>query len=172
MGKVRKYLTVSEYFDRSFRFYAEIADGDVRIRIYCLDPSDIMDRLLTRAVSSVMFSATLTPPEYFCDVLGGQNRAVSVSLPSPFDPANLCVAVADYVSTRLEDREKNYARYAAIIAATVSPRHGNYIAYFPSYACMEGVLKVFARKYPKVETVVQATPASSDQTVTSKYTCS
>ena len=153
--RVRRYLAIQEFFDDGFLCYVEILGGDVTVKTYCLNPSPTMDALLNRASAAVLFSATLTPPEYFCDVLGGQNRAVSVSLPSPFDPENLCVTVADYVSTRLEDREKSYARYAAIIAATVSPRHGNYIAYFPSYACMEGVLKVFSRKYPKVETVVQ-----------------
>ena len=115
-----------------------------------------MNGLLNRAKSAALFSATLTPPEYFCDVLGGVKDTESISLPSPFDPENLCVAVVDHLSVRAEDRKKNYARYATVIAATVSPKHGNYIAYFPSYECLEGVLEVFKKKYPKVETVVQS----------------
>lgn len=154
-GEVRRYLSVQEYFEGGFLSYVLVLDGDVTVKTYCLNPSPTMDVLLNRAHAAVLFSATLTPPEYFCDVLGGTKKAVSVSLPSPFEPENLCVAVADYLSTRLEDREKNYARYAAIIAATVSQQPGNYIAYFPSYACLDGVRKVFCRKYPKVETVVQ-----------------
>ena len=43
-----------------------------------------------------------------------------------------------------------------MIAATVSAKAGNYIAYFPSYACLDGVRKAFCRKYPKVEVVVQS----------------
>ncbi len=154
-SQVRRYLAIQEFFDDGFLCYVELLGGDVTVKTYCLDPSPTMDALLNRSASSILFSATLTPPEYFCDVLGGAKKAVSVSLPSPFDPENLCVTVADYISTRLEDREKNYVRYAAIIAATVSPKPGNYIAYFPSYACLEGVWQAFHRKYPRVETVVQ-----------------
>ena len=156
VGEVRRYLSVQEYFEGGFLCYVELLGGDVTVKTYCLNPSPTMDTLLKRAKSAILFSATLTPPEYFCDVLGGQKKAVSVSLPSPFDPDNLCVAVVDYLSMRMEDREKNYARYATVLAATVSPKHGNYIAYFPSYACLEGVRKAFCRKYPKVEVVVQS----------------
>lgn len=152
---VRKYITVGEYFDRNFRFYAQICDGDISVRIYCLDPSEIMNSLLTRARASVMFSATLTPPEYFCDVLGGGNNAQKLSLPSPFAPENLCVAVADYVNTRFDSREDNAKRFATVIAAAVTSRAGNYIAYFPSYQCLEQTYKAFVKKYPRVETVVQ-----------------
>ncbi len=155
-SSLRRYLAVSEYFDRGFRCYVELYGGDITVKIYCLDPSKVMDALLERAHAAIFFSATMTPPEYFCDVLGGGKKAQAVSLPSPFDPEGLCVAVADYLSLRMEDRKRNFARYAAVIAATVSAKAGNYIAYFPSYDCLEGVLNAFRRKYPRVETVVQS----------------
>ena len=163
LGSVRKYLTVGEYFDKKFRFYAQIEGGDISVRIYCLDPSDIMDSMLTRASSSVMFSATLTPPEYFCDVLGCGKGAEKIGLPSPFPSENLCVAVADYVNTRFDSREDNAKRFATVIAASVTSRPGNYIAYFPSYQCLEQTYRAFAKKYPKVETVVQKKNMSGDQ---------
>lgn len=154
-AKIKKYAVVSECFDKGFRCYVEIFDGDITVKIYCLDPSPIMDSLLNRANASILFSATLTPREYFTDVLGGRKNTVDISLPSPFESDNLCVAIADYISTRFEDRSKNAARFASIIAASVCSRAGNYIAYFPSYSCLESVLGVFKRKYPKVEVVVQ-----------------
>ena len=152
---VRKYLCVSEYFDKGFLCYVELGGGDITVKTYCLDPSAVMNGLLARACSAVMFSATLTPSEYFCDVLGSAKGSVSVSLPSPFEPENLCVAVADFVSTRYEDRDASIQKYVCAIAATVSAKAGNYIVYFPSYDCLEKVKKVFCKKYPQVETVVQ-----------------
>ena len=163
MSSSRKYITVSEYFDRNFRFYAQISDGDIKVRIYCLDPSEIMDSLLTRASASVMFSATLTPPEYFCDMLGGGKTARRLSLASPFAPENLCVAVADYVNTRFDSREDNAKIFATVIAATVTSKAGNYIAYFPSYQCLEQTHKAFVKKYPRVKTVVQSKNMSYSQ---------
>ena len=154
-SQVRRYITVGEYFDRGFRFYGQIEGGDISVRIYCLDPSDVMNSLLNRAASAVMFSATLTPPEYFCDVLGGGKSAEKLTLISPFPSENLCVAVADYVNTRFDSREDNAKRFATVIAASVTSRPGNYIAYFPSYQCLEQTYDVFAKKYPRVECVVQ-----------------
>ncbi len=157
-----KYLSVLDFFDESFRFYCEIFGGDITARLYCLDPSDIMDGLLTRAVSCVMFSATLTPPDYFRNILGGRS-AESVVLRSPFPHENLCVAVADYINTRFDKREESAKRFATVIAASVSAKKGNYIAYFPSYACLEMTYKAFAKKYPRVETVVQKRHMSAAQ---------
>lgn len=163
LAKIRKYMVVSECFNKGFRYYVEIFGGDITAKIYCLDPSPVMDSLLGRAWSTVLFSATLTPREYFTDVLGGRKNTVDISLPSPFNTENLCVTVADYISTRFEDREKNASRFANIIAASVCSRAGNYIAYFPSYACLESVLGVFTRKYPKVEVIVQQRGMSARQ---------
>ncbi len=156
LSPIRRYLAVNEFFDSGFLCYVQILGGDISVKTYCLDPSATMNALLGRAHGALLFSATLTPPEYFCDVLGGAKSAQSIALPSPFKPENLCITVHDGLSLRAEDRKKSYAKYATVIAATVSARHGNYIAYFPSYECLEGVLEVFVRKYPKVDTVVQS----------------
>ena len=153
---IRKYTVVEQYFGKGFLCYVELLGGDILVKIYCLDPSSVMDHLLDRAKSAVMFSATLTPAEYFCDVLGSSQGGVSVSLPSPFDEENLCVAVADFASTRFDDRDANVGRYVSAIAATVSAKAGNYIVYFPSYSCLEKVSRAFAQKYPRVEQVVQS----------------
>lgn len=155
-SSVRKYLCVTEYFDKGFLCYVELGGGDITAKTFCLDPSSVMRGLLNRAVASVMFSATLTPCEYFCDVLGCAKTGVSVTLPSPFDSDNLCVTVADYLSMRYGDRLANTGKFVSVIAAAVSARAGNYIVYFPSYESMERVYKLFALKYPDVETVVQA----------------
>lgn len=152
---IRRYLSVNEFFDTGFLTYVQVLGGDITVKTYCLDPSSTMDALLNRADSAILFSATLTPSEYFCDVLGNSKKTIGITLPSPFPAEHCCVAVADYLSVRSEDRAKNFGRYATVIAASVSPMPGNYIAYFPSYACLKGTLAAFCKKYPKVEVVVQ-----------------
>ena len=152
---VKRYLKINELFDGNFRFYVNVTYKDITAKCYCLDPSDLLNSLFLRAESAVLFSATLTPPEYFCSVLGGGRQARCVSLPSPFDPERLCVAVADYVNTRYDDREDNAKRFATVIAAAVKAKAGNYIAYFPSYKCLEQTYFAFKKKYPSVVTVLQ-----------------
>ena len=155
-GEVKKYLCVSEYFDKGFLSYVEVLGGNITVKIFCLDPSALMKSLLRRSVATALFSATLTPAEYFCDVLGCADEGITVSLPSPFEPDDLMVAVADFVSVRFEDRAANIGKYVSVIAATVSAKAGNYMVYFPSYDCLEKVHTAFSKKYPKVETVVQS----------------
>ena len=153
--ETQRYTAILSRYDEKFITYIEETAEDLKVSLICMDPTEVVGERLDMGRASVLFSATLTPTEYFCDVLGGTKQALSVTLPSPFDPEGLCVAVADYLSVRMEDREKNSARYATVIAATVSAKPGNYIAYFPSYSCLESVLTVFRKKYPKVEVVVQ-----------------
>ena len=156
VSSVKKYLCVSEFFDKGFLSYVEVLGNDVTVKTFCLDPSGLMRVLLRRSVASALFSATLTPTEYFCDVLGCADEGITVSLPSPFDESAMLVAVADFVSVRFEDREDSISKYVSIIAATVSARAGNYMVYFPSYDCLEKVHSAFEKKYPKVRTIVQS----------------
>ena len=155
IAEARRCVTLSEYYDERFLTYVELLGGETRVRIFCLDPSGVLGERLSRARSAVLFSATLTPLDYFTELCGG-GEAVTLDLPSPFPPENLCLVAVDSVSTRSEDRnERSYRRVSSCIAATVSARAGNYICYFPSYTFMERVHDVFSRKYPDVETVVQ-----------------
>ena len=156
LDSIRRFCTVSEYFDERFLFYIEVSGGDMMLKIYCLDPSDIANTVQKRAVSSVMFSATLTPPDYFVDVLGGGKGAKYVSIPSPYDGDRLLVVRAGYLSTKYEDRQENIKKYASIIAATASAKAGNYIVYFPSYQMLRDVSEVFVKKYPKVSVIIQS----------------
>jgi Rad3-related DNA helicase len=118
---------------------------------------------LDRAYASVLFSATLTPTEYFADILGGGKNSVSVSFSSPFDPANLCLAVVDGISTRYEDREASYKKIASCIAATASARSGNYMVFFPSYSYMESVREAFLKKYPRVRVLSQKKSMTAEE---------
>lgn len=155
-SSLQKYRTISELYDERFVFFVEVFGGDVKIRLECLDASHLLSLCHNRAISSVMFSATLEPLDYFCDILGGDRSSVKLELESPFDKENLCVVAVDSVSTRFEDREGSYKNVAACIAGALSGKAGNYIVFFPSYNYMEKVLEVFEKKYPKVKTVHQS----------------
>ena len=152
---LKSFRTAADYYDRRFATFVEVEGEDVRVRLTCLDPAGILRPILQKAVARVLFSATLTPNEYFADILGGDRDSVLVSFESPFPTDHLCVAVCDGVSTRYEDREKSYRSIVSYIAATVSAKRGNYMVYFPSYAYLEKVYALFKKKYPSVKTVVQ-----------------
>ncbi len=160
---LRAFRSSVGYYDRNFATFTEVEsptehiteDGDVRVRLVCLDPADILRPILGKAVARVLFSATLTPAEYFADILGGDRDSVTVAFESPFPTENLAVAVCDKINTRFESRDESYRRIISYIAATVSAKKGNYMVYFPSYAYLDAVYQRFRRKYPSVKTVVQ-----------------
>lgn len=152
---VRKYLITGIYSGDSSLLYCE-ADGErTTAKVICLDPSSQLNSRMDSADSTVLFSATLTPLDYFIDILGGGRQARSLALPSPFERDNLFIAAVDDISTRFEDREKTLPRTVSYIAAAVSCKKGNYIVYFPSYEYMKNAAELFAKKYPGVRLLVQ-----------------
>ena len=160
---LKRFEKISECYDEGFLTFILLENGVYTLRLICLDPSRILSACHGRAKSSILFSATLTPTDYFADILGGGKGAVQIDLPSPYDPAHCCLAAVTGISTRYEDRPKSFAKIAAVIAATVSAKKGNYIAYFPSYDYMEQVAKKFAQKYPSVPTVIQSRGMSATE---------
>ncbi len=154
-ASLKSFRTAADYFDRCFATFVEVEGDDVRVRLTCLDPAGILRPILQKAAARVLFSATLTPNEYFADILGGDQDSVLVNFESPFPTEHLCVAVCDGVSTRFEDRDKSYRAIMSYISAMVSAKRGNYMVYFPSYAYLDKVYALFKKKYPTVKTVVQ-----------------
>lgn len=152
-----KYRKISELYDDRYMFFIEVASGDVRVRLACLDPSHQLARCHSRAVSTVMFSATLEPIDYFCDILGGDKKSLKLQLPSPFRQENLGLFCVDSINTRFEERESSYKKIASCIAGAVSGKAGNYIVFFPSYKYMSSVKDEFEKKYPKVKIFAQET---------------
>lgn len=148
--KVRDLLALGELADEHFRYCIEFEPEDIRLRLLCLDPAPLLAVRLALGRAAVFFSATLTPTEYFADLLGGGSSDVTLSLPSPYPPENLCLAAVDGISTRYADREESIPRIVRCIAATVSVRAGHYMVYFPSYSYMEAVFARFTAKYPQV----------------------
>jgi len=150
-----EYRKIAERYDGSYLTFINVHGDDVSVLLYCLDPARQLSACLDKACASVMFSATLTPTDYFADILGGGKKSVSVSFASPFEACNLCVTVVDGISTRFEDREASYKKVSSCIAATVSAKSGNYMVFFPSYSYMEQVKEIFCKKYPRVRVLEQ-----------------
>lgn len=160
---LRAYVTAARVYDSGFVTYLTVQDGALTLNLLCLDPSTQLEECNARAEAVIMFSATLTPPSYFAQTLGGGRGAISVNFPSPFPRENLCVAVADCVCTTFEEREKSIKKITSYIAASVCGKVGNYMVYFPSYSYMERVVEAFTQRFPDVPVAVQKRNMTQDQ---------
>ncbi|MBQ5793970.1 MAG: ATP-dependent DNA helicase, partial [Clostridia bacterium] len=162
-GELRAYVSTAELYDKGFVTYLTVQGSEISLKQLCLDPSAQLEACNSGAQAVIMFSATLTPPAYFAQSLGGGKQAVSVNFPSPFPHENLCVAVAEGISTKYEDRDKSVKKTASYIAASVCGKVGNYMVYFPSYSYMEKVAKAFCNRYPDVPVMLQKRGMTQEQ---------
>ena len=140
--------------DDAFTFYAEAENGRTTLRVMCLDPSERLDRLMKQARVCALFSATLSPMDYYADVCGCRG-AVQLELPSPYERDNLCLVTVDSVGTRLSERKSSAADVAELIETVTQARPGNYIVYFPSYRYMETVCRAYLRLSPDCRVIMQ-----------------
>jgi DNA excision repair protein ERCC-2 len=111
-----------------------------RLSILCKDPSRPLGAVLNGAAATVEMSATLTPPEFYRDLLGlDPDRTDVLRLPSPFPRENRAVLVAADVDTTYSARAKDAPRLAAIVADVARACPGNVLALFPSYRFLDDV---------------------------------
>lgn len=160
---VLSFLKISEYYSECYITLAECSKRDFSLRLFCIDPSGLLDDIMKKGRSSILFSATLSPMDYFFSILGGNNSSARLILSSPFPRENLCLMIADGISTKFKDREESKYTVAGYIAAATEERTGNYIVYFPSYAYMHMVYDIFKVRHPGPETAVQGKSMSEDE---------
>lgn len=137
--KVNAFLRTSEMFDERYITYAERIKEDVKLKLFCLDPSLVLKETEKKVRASIFFSATLSPVDYYIKLLGGDDDSLKISLPSPFPRENLQVIVNESISTLYKDRENTYQNIVECINKLARAHKGNYFIFFPSYEYMENV---------------------------------
>jgi DNA excision repair protein ERCC-2 len=133
---LQRFAAVLANFGPEFTCVAERrgALGGARLALVCLDPARMLSPIFRQASSTVLLSATLTPPEAIQRVLGlDPERTSSISLPPPFPPENRKVLIVPSVRTTFKTREKNYPRIAKLLAEMSDAHGGNDLVLFPSY---------------------------------------
>ena len=161
--RIKKFYAAICRFDDSFEFFA-FQDGDeLCAKLFCLDTGTVIRSRLALGKSAVIFSGTLSPIEYYRSVLGGDNSSVSLALDSPFANEQLAVSVMNTITTRYSEREDSLLAVCKVIAATLSSRRGNYMIFCPSFAYSKALYDAFAKKYPKIRTILQTPDMSQKQ---------
>ena len=148
-----RFNVICEYFDfSSFKLYSR----GTRLEILCLDPSAMLESSIEKSFSTILYSATLSPYEYYKNSILPQAESFGFSTAYPFNKDNLRV-LADYsIDTRYTNRDKYYAIIADKIKKVQDKAKGNILVYFPSYAFMNSVNEEY-----KNEALIQ--PAESDE---------
>ncbi len=154
--RINRFLGALERFDNGYELFVNYEDGKISAKVMCIDPSGMVRERLGKGHGAVFFSATLTPLSYYKSVLGNDRSAITLEGVSPFAKEQLNVSIMDKVSTRFLQRENTLLTVTKIIAASISPKRGNYIIFTPSFAYAKSLYEVFKSKYPKIKSLLQS----------------
>lgn len=147
--EVSHFLMIYEIMDEKYITYGCLLDnGDFSLRLFCIDPSTNLAGCMERAVSSVLFSATLLPITYHKRLLGGDESDYEVYAESSFDSKKRGLFISNELTSKYTERGANmYRLIADNIADIVRVKNGNYMAFFPSYSFMDRVVECYEEKY-------------------------
>ncbi|MEW5724174.1 MAG: ATP-dependent DNA helicase [Thermodesulfobacteriota bacterium] len=154
-------VRIGEGFDHNYATLTDTTGGDVAVKLACLDPAQKMEKALERGGAAVFFSGTLSPLEYYKEILGCGPSAETLILPSPFPPENLKVLIADNLSTLYRRRGETRFQVAEAVRRLVESRQGNYLVFFPSYRYLDMVAEVLAGRLESARLVAQ-TPGMTE----------
>ncbi|URZ11425.1 3'-5' exonuclease DinG [Clostridium felsineum] len=139
-----KFIKTYELYGDNYIFYGEKVSKDFKIKLFCLDPSKFIKGIAEKGISSVFFSATLSPMNYFREILGAEEGDYNVTFNSPFSEDNRVIFIARNISTKYQYREKNYDSVVQYIKSFVKGKRGNYMVFFPSYKYMRDIYDRFS----------------------------
>lgn len=147
------FLTIYEGMEGDYQIYVQkFGREEIKLQLFCVDPSGKLAQCLEKGEASVLFSATFLPIRYYKRLLGGTEEDYEVYAKSSFDPGRLGLFIEGDVTSRYSSRgTEQYVKIATGIHSAVSERHGNYMIFFPSYRFMEQVMEQYGRMFPEDE---------------------
>jgi DNA excision repair protein ERCC-2 len=150
-----KFIKINSIKGKEHVFYLEKEGRELKARLFCRDPAPFLAERYSQIHSSVIFSATLAPLEYFRNSLGILPESTSQVLSSPFPRKNFLLLVNDRIRMTYKYRRQEIPRVVDSILAMTAGKTGNYIIYFPSYGYMDKVLQVLRKQAPGLDLLVQ-----------------
>ncbi|WP_042149633.1 ATP-dependent DNA helicase [Paucisalibacillus sp. EB02] len=148
------FVKIAKLYNEQFVSYVEVHKSEVKMKLFCLDPSEQILKMGKGFRARVFFSATLTPAGYYKDLLGGQPDDYVISIPSPFARENVEVIIQPF-STRYRDRENTMIPMVHFFKNVLDKKDGNFLIFFPSYQYMRDAYEQFIVHYPDVCTIIQ-----------------
>lgn len=157
------YQRIGEFYDETYRMRLTSEHGQITLKQLCLDPSVFLADSLALGHGAVLFSATLSPLDYYQTVLGGGTDSLAYQLPSPFPPKHQGLLVTTYIQTTYKQRQNNLAKILLAIKTLVDGRLGNYLIFLPSNTYLQTVSQAFHLAYPHLEIVNQTAQMSEPE---------
>lgn len=139
--KISHFLEIYELLDEKYVKYTMLReDGSFLLKLFCVDPSGNLKECMKKGRSSILFSATLLPIQYYKSLLGGEAQDYEVYAASVFDTEKRLLLIAEDVTSRYKRRTgAEFFKMAQYIDEIVKKKAGNYMVFAPSYAFMQEI---------------------------------
>ena len=121
-----------------------------RLCIRNVVPAPYLTPRFAAARSAALFSATLSPQNYYADMLGLPGDTVWVEVRSPFTAEQLSVQVVGNISTRYPDRALSLEPISVLMARQYAKRPGNYLVFLSSYDYLAQLALRFSQDFPHI----------------------
>ena len=131
---IHRFLQVSDAFDETYRMIVD--PGNQSVTLFCVDPSKRLAQTLKGLRSAVFFSATLSPLDYFIDVLGGSTESAKGSYASPFRSDQMAVRIAP-LNISFQERDRSMDSVVEAVRRHLRENPGNNLIYCPSLAYLD-----------------------------------
>ncbi|MFR3322973.1 MAG: ATP-dependent DNA helicase [Lachnospiraceae bacterium] len=127
----RSFLEVCDRLDDSYVIYSELcADGRFMLKLYCVDISGNLQECINKGRSTVFFSATLLPVQYYKSLLSTAPDNYAICATSTFQPEKRLILLGTDTSSRYTRRgEEEYRRIATYICEALGRKSGNYMVF-------------------------------------------
>lgn len=147
--EVSHFLDIYERLDKHYVKYTQLQDdGDFLLKLFCVNPRENLKECMGRGRSSILFSATFLPIQYYKELLGGDEEDYEVYAKSIFNQEKRALFIANDVTSKYTRRsDEEYCRIAEYIREIVKNRHGNYMVFFPSYSFMQRIYDLYVEKF-------------------------
>lgn len=147
--KVRDFLNISELVDDNYVVYTAFDEnGRFYMKLFCVNPAENLQKCLDKGNSTVFFSATLLPLQYYRKMLSTRSENFGMYVESPFEQKKRCLMICRDVSSKYTRRGyEEYRKIAEYIARMSWQKKGNYMVFFPSYRLMEDVYQVYQDEF-------------------------
>ena len=136
--RIRHFVNMLEIADDDYICYTEHdEDGDFVVHLACIETARVLQEKENVARSTVFFSATLLPINYYKHMLTQEKEPYAIYAKTSFDNDKKKVLIATDVSSKYTRRNKaEYERIAAYVEKAYEAHPGNYMVFFPSYKMM------------------------------------
>lgn len=161
--EVNKFLSISIFYNNNYRtIYSDDLLG-INVKLFCANPSDLIIEKMNKSKSTTIFSATLTPLNYYKEIYGSEEEDFVINLKSPFDVKNRLIIIGDNISTKYNKRGDTVADLVEYIKVCVESKIGNYMVFFPSYKYMEMTYEKIKDKYEELNVIIQENNMSEEE---------